>query len=275
MRRQLPALIILSLLALLLMSDAGSTMLEHHFLYFPSADLYQTPAAAGLDFEDVTLTTEDGIRLHAWYVPGEPSAPVLLFCHGNAGNMADRVEQLRFLHRLGVSILLFDYRGYGRSEGRTDEAGTYADARAARAWLERRAVPAERIVYYGRSLGAAVALRLATEHPPAGLVLETPFSSVSAMGRHHYPLLYLLFGWAFDAEYDSQARIGNSGAPLLVLAGADDEIAPLAMARQLFNAAPDPKRLYVVPGAGHNDLFFAVDDGYERAWADFLHKSGR
>ncbi|MBE0595888.1 MAG: alpha/beta fold hydrolase, partial [Desulfuromonadales bacterium] len=148
---------------------------EHQFLYFPTRTLVATPAAAGLPYEEVFFAAADGVRLHGWYLPGEPGRPALLFAHGNAGNISHRLENLRLFHQqLGVTVFIFDYRGYGQSEGRATEEGTYADARGALAWLRGRGWEAERLVYFGRSLGAAVALQLALEAPPAGVVLKPP-----------------------------------------------------------------------------------------------------
>jgi len=259
-------------LLLLLLPLPGYAMLESQFLYFPSAELHATPAAAGLRYEEVDFAAADGTRLHGWFLPGEPGMPALLFCHGNGGNIADRIELLRFYHELGLPQLIFDYRGYGRSAGTPSEAGTYSDARGARAWLAGRGWPAQRTIYLGRSLGAAVALQLALEDPPAALVLESGFTSVAAMGRLHYPLLARLFGWVLAAEYDNHARIGQLRAPLLLVHGSADRIVPLAMGEELFTLAPEPKRLLVLPGVGHNDFFFAGHPEYRAAWQELLRK---
>ncbi|AMV72912.1 alpha/beta hydrolase [Desulfuromonas carbonis] len=248
----------------------GYAMLESQFLYFPSAKLSATPAAAGLDFEEVDFAAADGTRLHGWFLPGDAGMPALLFCHGNGGNIADRIELLRFFHELGLPQLIFDYRGYGRSAGTPSETGTYSDARGALAWLEEKGWPAQRTIYLGRSLGAAIVLQLALEAPPAALVLESGFTSVAAMGRLHYPLLARLFGWVLAAEYDNRARIGQLRAPLLLVHGSADQIVPLAMGEELFALAPEPKRLLVLPDVGHNDLFFAGHPEYRAAWQELL-----
>ncbi len=222
-------------------------------LYFPSRAIMQTPARAGLDYSDLVLETDDGERLHGWWI-GARSAPVghLLVCHGNAGNVGDRVFLAALLTAAGFDVLLFDYRGYGRSSGRPCEQGTYRDARAARAWLlDRPDLDHSRILYLGESLGGAVAIELACSHPPAGLVLVSTFSSIREASRTHYPFIPARL---VPDAYPSLQRIRTLDAPLLVLHGERDEIAPLAHGKVLFDAAPGPKRMRVYPGLGHNDL---------------------
>jgi pimeloyl-ACP methyl ester carboxylesterase len=164
-------------------------------LYFPARSIDRTPTDAGLEFRDIELTAEDGKRLHGWWVPASaPSRGHVLFCHGNAGNIGDRVAHAALLSAAGFDVLLFDYRGYGRSSGRPNEHGTYRDARAAcRALRDQPGVDVSRVIYLGESLGGAVALELALAHPPAGLVLQSTFNSVRDLARLHYP--YIPRGW--------------------------------------------------------------------------------
>lgn len=266
-RRLFPVLL---LAAGLLAPATTEGALEQRYIYFPDRQMVATPAAVGLAYEEVRFAAEDGVRLHSWYVPGAPGRPLVLFCHGNAGNISHRLESLRLLHDLGLSVFLFDYRGYGHSEGTPSEKGTYADARGALAWLGERGWRPERLVYAGESLGAAVAVQMALEHPPAGLVLEAPFTSVAAMGRHHYFLLYFLLGWLLDARYDNLAKIGRVHSPLLVIQGTADSIVTPAMARRLFERANEPKTFRLIPGADHNDLLFTGGSAYREAWQEFL-----
>jgi fermentation-respiration switch protein FrsA (DUF1100 family) len=227
--------------------------LMNALLYLPSRRITQTPAAAGLRFADVELRADDGERLHDWWVPA--SAPVLghvLLCHGNAGNIGDRVPHLALLSAAGFDVLAFDSRGYGRSSGRPSEHGTHRDARAARDALGRQdGVDAARVLYLGESLGGAVALALALEQPPAGLILQSAFTSVRDMARRHYP--FLPRSLVPDA-YPNLRRIARLRAPLLVLHGARDDIVPLMHGEELYEAAPEPKRIQVFRDAGHNDL---------------------
>jgi fermentation-respiration switch protein FrsA (DUF1100 family) len=222
-------------------------------LYFPSRTIAGTPADAGLTYEDVELTTDDGQRLHGWWIARRaPARGHVLLCHGNAGNVGDRVAHAAVLTAAGFDVLLFDPRGYGSSGGRPTEPGTYRDARAARRWLVGRAgVDPARVVYLGESLGGAVALELALAHPPAALVLLSAFTSVRDMARLHYRLVPAA---AVPDAYPSLRRIAGLRAPLLVLHGEDDMIVPVEHARALLDAAPDPKRLRVIRGVGHNDI---------------------
>jgi uncharacterized protein len=260
----------LAALFLLLPPATGYAMLEAQFLFFPAAEIHTTPAAVGLPFEDVNFAADDGTALHGWYLPGEEGQPLLLFCHGNAGNIADRIDLLAFFHRLGLPVFIFDYRGYGRSAGEPSEAGSYSDARGALAWLEGRGWSPQRMVYLGRSLGAGVALQLALERPPAALVLESAFTSVGAMGRLHYPLLARLLGWLLAADYDNLAKIPRLKAPLLLVYGTADRIVPDVMGEALFARAPEPKRLLLLPGVDHNDLYFVGHPEYRAAWLELL-----
>jgi fermentation-respiration switch protein FrsA (DUF1100 family) len=243
--------------------------LMNSLLYFPSRAIEQTPGDAGLSFKDVEIPTEDGERLHGWWVPGRERAGVhVLLFHGNAGNLSHRVLHAQLLAEVGLDVLLFDYRGYGRSTGRPDERGTYLDARAARAALLRQAgTEPTRIVYLGESLGGAVGLELALAAPPHGLVLQSAFTSVRDMARLHYPFVPAAL---IPDAYPSLRRIRELKAPLLVLHGDRDDIVPLAHGRALFDAAPGPKRLHVFPGLGHNDLVPLGAKGYAEAIAEWL-----
>jgi fermentation-respiration switch protein FrsA (DUF1100 family) len=222
-------------------------------LYLPSRVIAQTPASAGLAYEDVALQTGDGVALHAWWVRRRAAAlGHVLLCHGNAGNIGDRVPHLALLSAAGFDVLAFDSRGYGRSSGRPSEHGTHRDARAARDALGRQdGVDAARVLYLGESLGGAVALGLALERPPAGLILQSAFTSVRDMARRHYP--FLPRSLVPDA-YPNLRRIARLRAPLLVLHGARDDIVPLMHGEELYEAAPEPKRIQVFRDAGHNDL---------------------
>ena len=193
-----------------------------------------------------------GERLHGWWIGAETeSLGHLLLCHGNAGNVGDRVVHAALLTAAGFDVLLFDYRGYGRSSGRPNEDGTYRDARAALCLLEQAGVDPRRVVYLGESLGGAVAVDLALERSPAGMVLLSAFTGVRALGRLHYPLVPPVL---VPDAYPTLRRIRELRAPLLVLHGECDEIVPLSQGRALFEAAPGSKRMHVFPGVGHNDL---------------------
>ena len=219
-------------------------------LYFPARELASTPT---VPFADLEFDSEDGERLHGWWVPARatPLAHVL-FVHGNAGNIADRAPHAELLADAGFDVLVFDPRGYGRSSGRPSERGTYVDARAALAELLRRpGVRAERVILFGESLGGAIALDLALSAPAAGLILQSTFTSVRDMARVHYPLIPRA---AVPDAYPSLRRIGGLRAPLLCLHGDRDEVVPVLYGEALFDAAPEPKELHVFPGVAHNDM---------------------
>jgi hypothetical protein len=242
--------------------------LEKRFVFFPTSQIVETPGQAGLAYEDVSFITEDRRRLHGWFVPGTNRATWLWF-HGNGGNVSHRVEELALMHhRLGVNLFIFDYRGYGNSDGRPTEWGTYRDARAALGYLQGRpgVAPGE-VIYFGHSLGAAVAVELAAAYPPLGLILVSPFASVSDMARLTFPLLPVT--WLVRNTYDSSARIPNVRCPLLVIHGDRDDTVPLSQAKKLFDRANPPKHFRLLPGAGHNDTFTTGGSAYWDALAEF------
>ena len=221
-------------------------------VFQPTRRLDWTPADAALAYEDVWLTTSDRVRIHGWWVPAVGAdAPVLLFCHGNAGNIGDRVHNVKLLHDAGIAVLIFDYRGYGRSEGKPTEPGAYRDARAAWDWLVReRGVPAKRVSLFGRSLGGAVAIELATQVEAHRLVVESSFTSIADMAAVAMPVVPRA---VVPRIFDSITRIGRVTCPVLVLHGTEDELVPFAMGRKLFDACHATKRFVPIEGAGHND----------------------
>jgi fermentation-respiration switch protein FrsA (DUF1100 family) len=204
-------------------------------------------------------------------LPKERARWGVLVCHGNAGNISHRLERARLMQqRLGASVLLFDYRGYGRSSGSPDEEGTYRDARAAyRHLVDDKGIAAERLLLFGESLGAAVAVQLALEKPAAALVLESAFTSIPDMARAAYPFLPPV-GALIRTRYETLAKVPRLRVPLLVLHGERDEIVPFDQGRRVFEAAPEPKRFFAIPGAGHNDTYLSGGEPYWRAFEDFL-----
>jgi fermentation-respiration switch protein FrsA (DUF1100 family) len=247
--------------------------LEKFALYFPDRPLGATPQAEGLAYEDVRFPASDGVTLHGWLVPAPGARVTLVWFHGNAGNIGDRVHNIGYLHRLlRANVFIFDYRGYGQSDGSLrdlSEEATYRDGQGAVAYLQTRSDLAHtRLVYFGRSLGAAIAVELARARPPAGLILETAFTTLKDVARVHYPFVPL---WFLQTKYESLRKIPEIRVPLLILHGDRDEVVPLEQAQRLYAAANEPKRLYVIRGAYHNDTYAAGGSAYFEVWARFLN----
>jgi hypothetical protein len=228
-------------------------ILEETFIFFPLRYPEGDWEPEWLSLEDAWFSSPDGLRLHGWYAGHEDPRAVILFCHGNAGNVTHRAETLRSLHEfVGASVLIFDYRGYGRSEGKPDEEGILADARAARAWLAERAGVAEQdVVVMGRSVGGAVAVDLAAKDGARALVLESTFTSVPDLAAYHYPWLPVRL--VLRTRFDSLSIIRDYHGPLLQSHGDADTIVPYRFGRRLFDAANEPKQLFTIPGGDHND----------------------
>ncbi len=245
---------------------------EWRNVFIPFGRPDSSPADVGLKFEDVTLTTADSVKLNGWYVPKPNAKLTVLFCHGNAGNIGHRLEKLAILNNADVNVFIFDYRGYGRSEGWPSERGTYNDALAAYDWLRReKSVAPERLVVQGESLGCAVAIELARQRPVGGLVLESAFASIPEMARAVYPWLPLHL--ICQIRYDSLSKIGSVKVPLLSLHSREDEIVPFSQAERLFAAAPGPKKLVELRG-DHNGGFATSEAVYRAALAEFFRSLG-
>ena len=226
---------------------------------------------SGLPLEDVWFQSADGATLFGWYVKSSGTPAVLLWCHGNAGNIINRLENLAELHRLGLSVFLFDYRGYGRSRGKPSEEGLYQDALAAHAYLtETKQIPPKRIVIFGRSLGTAVAGEVASRRPAAGLILESAFPSLEALAKAH--ALGLPAHWLFQARFNLADRLRGIHVPILVVHGGQDDIVPLEMGKQVFETAHAPKSLYIVAGANHNDLYLIGGKPYFQRLKRFVEE---
>lgn len=247
---------------------------EKSGLFFPAADLYRSPASGGLDFEDVHFDS-GGNTLHGWYMPAS-GEKVVLWMHGNAGNIADRLDQAVDMKRaLGVSSFMFDYRGYGRSGGKPTEAGLYEDAQAAFNWLtESRGIDPGKIILYGHSLGTAVAVDLALRegYRAGGMVLESPFISAAAMAKEIY--FGLPVGLIMSVKLDNIGRIGNVKMPILIIHGVKDTVIPFKMGKELFDAAPEPKTFLPIANGDHSDCYYVGGTQYWEAWERLLQDAG-
>lgn len=245
----------------------AAMFLENSLIFFPMPYPAGEWHPAGLTFEDAWFQAADGTRLHGWYVPTPNARAAVLFCHGNAGNITHRADIVKMLQRrVRVSTLLFDYRGYGRSEGKPNEPGVLADARAARRWLADREKIAEAdVVVMGESIGGAVAVDLAARDGARALVLESTFNTLPNVAAYHYP--WLPIRWAMRSRFDSIGKIGDYHGPLLQSHGDIDTIVPLRFGRSLFDAANEPKQFLELPGHDHND---PMPPEYYDALAAFL-----
>lgn len=267
-------------LLLLLLSLSGffvrqAQLLDRQFIFLPERELEGNPGDAGLVFEDVLFSTSDGVTLHGWFVPGGGNI-TFLWLHGNAGNISHRVDHIKLIHQqLEVSIFIFDYRGYGRSEGKPSEKGTYLDTEAALEYLRSRpdADPKDKLVLFGQSLGSGVAVETASRHKVDAIILESPFTSIRAMVRKAFPYLPSgLLVHLVEARYDSFSKIQNIDSPLLVVHGDRDELVPIEMGQELFEAAHEPKLLYTVVGARHNDIYLVGGEDYIEALRRFMRQ---
>jgi hypothetical protein len=248
---------------------------EERFIFFPAvypAGPYEAEQRA-LHAEDHWFKAEDSVQLHGWFLRSPDSLGTILYFHGNAGNLSHRGEILRRLRATGFNVFIFDYRGYGRSEGSPDEEGVYADGRAAVQYLKGlKGVDPQRLFFLGSSLGGAVAVDAATTHPPAGIILESTFSSARDVAASAYPFLPAQF--LLRTRFDSESKIRGLQVPLLFFHGTDDSVIPYRLGRKLFDAANSPKQFVDIPGADHNDLFFVGGSGYLEQIRTFcLHAS--
>jgi hypothetical protein len=245
---------------------------QSRLLYYPdlpSRAIVATPERVGLAYETVEIRTEDSVRLHGWYLPANgDTRGVLLFFHGNAGNISHRLDSLKIFSDLGLDVLIFDYRGYGRSEGEVSEQGTYLDAQAAWRYLtDGRRISEKNIVLFGRSLGAAIAAQLATRHNPSALIMESGFTSAPDLAAPYYPLFPVRLLARF--RYSARDYLKSVRCPVLIVHSLDDEIVPIQHGRELFAAAHEPKEFLEIQG-GHNDGFLVSRQSYVAGLDAFL-----
>ncbi|MGB7934493.1 MAG: alpha/beta fold hydrolase [Gammaproteobacteria bacterium] len=248
-------------------------LMQPRLIYYPNMPgrvLSASPADIGLDYEAVTLQTDDGVRLSAWFIPHPAPRATLLFFHGNAGNLSHRLESIRLFHDLGLAVFIIDYRGYGQSEGSPTEAGTYRDAAAA--WdhlIDERHIAPQEIVIFGRSLGGAIAAELASRTRPAALILESAFTSVPNMAARLYP--WLPARWLSRYHYDTRRALEAITCPVLIIHSREDDIIPYTEGEQLFAHAREPKRFLELHG-GHGNGFLVSREVYTQGINDFLER---
>ncbi len=238
-------------------------LLQRHLIYFPAKEVPDRNIFHADDMEQVHLLTSDGLYLNAWYKPASGNQPTLLYLHGNAGHIGYRMPLTRQFLAAGLGVLLLEYRGYGGNKGRPTEEGLYIDGRAAVHFLQGKGVSPHHLVLYGESLGSGVATKLGTEFQICAMVLQSPFTSLPALARYHYP--WVVIG-TWD-KFNSLARIARINAPLLILHGKVDEIVPFSQGAELYKQANEPKQLMAFENKGHNDLW---DAQYARKVIEFI-----
>jgi len=238
------------------------------FLYRPVREVPYTPDELGLDFENVVFKSSDGLLLSGWYIPAEDSQLTVLFCHGNGGNMFHRLDSINIFCNLGLNCFIFDYRGYGNSEGKPGEEGTYLDVMAAYKWLteEKKISPAD-IIIFGRSLGGSIAAQLASKVEARALIIESAFTSYVDIGRKFYP--YMPVRWFARFSYKTIDYIRDVLCPVMIIHSRNDEIVPFEFGLELYEAANEPKEFVEIFG-GHNDGFLVSGEIYRNAWRNWL-----
>ena len=268
-------LIVFSVIAILLYASFSLMLyfLQERLVFLPhmpGRTLDATPEIIGLDYEDAWIETEDGERLHGWFIPSRRARGTVLFFHGNAGNISHRMESIHIFNRLALNVLIIDYRGYGQSSGGVNEEGTYLDAQAAWKYLvDQRGTATDQAVIFGRSLGGAVGAWLASQPgvKPAGVIIESSFSSGVDMGKRLYPVLPVRLITRID--YPVKEYVTRIQSPLLVVHSRDDEIIPFDMGKTIFGAANEPK-LFFEMGGDHNAGFWISRERYVPAHNAFL-----
>ncbi len=243
---------------------------QSSFIYFPSPHMQGDPGLIGLEYTDEHMTTEDGVELHGWFVPSSEKRPVVLFCHGNAGNISGRLEMIRLLHEIDLNVFIFDYRGYGKSAGAPSEEGTYLDADAA--WehlVKKRGFSPDRILVFGRSLGSAVVSHLAARERPGAVVLMSAFTSIPQEGQEVYPWLPVKLLSRFS--YPTLDNVKKISSPIMVIHGRNDEIISFAHGEKIFAAANEPRRFLEI-GGGHNDALHHSGNDIEKALREFVNE---
>ena len=260
--------IIISIISIYLLILIFVYLLQSRLLYFPDKTIIANPGYYGLKYLDVTLKTSDNLNLQSWFIPADSAKYTLLFCHGNAGNISHRLESIKQFHELGFNIFIFDYRGYGKSEGSITEQGTYLDAQAAWEYLiNEKNINPQNIIIFGRSLGAAIACDLASGKQCAALIMESAFKSVPDLGAQIYP--FLPVRWLSRFSYNNLEKIRKINYPVLLIHSRQDEIIPFSHGEKLFEVANQPKQFLEIHGS-HNDGFYISDIIYKKGIREFL-----
>lgn len=263
---------LLIIIALVLLFIIVLRATENSMIYFPSKypEGIWNPEDYGVTVEDVYFKTEDGLKLHGWFVPSKENKITMIWFHGNAGNLSGRLENIKYLMELNINVFIFDYRSYGRSEGSLpDEKTIYIDSRAAYQFLlQKKNILKENLIFFGRSLGGAMAVEMAQEFGCAGLIIESSFPSAKDMARRMFPFLPVQY--IMKTKFDSGRKIKNIDCKKLFIHGNRDTIVPFELGKKLFDAAPGPKTFYEIEGADHNDTYVVGGSRYFEVINDFI-----
>jgi fermentation-respiration switch protein FrsA (DUF1100 family) len=247
-----------------------SASCKNRLMYYPDKGIITEPGAAGLPFEDVYFRTADRVKLHGWWVPSPKARATVLFCHGNAGNISYRIDSITVFNRLRLNVFIFDYRGYGLSEGKPFEEGTYSDVQAAWQYLVKmRSIDPGGIILFGRSLGGPIAACQAANSRPGMLILESTFTAARDVAKHHYPMIPSQY--IFGSTYPTIEFIKKVRCPVLVIHSPGDEVIPYEMGVRLHEAAPSPKNFMTIQGS-HNSGFFESLGYYEPGLEKFISR---
>jgi fermentation-respiration switch protein FrsA (DUF1100 family) len=249
-------------------ADAMNALIESQ-IFFPQTYWDFTPDEYGLDHQDIWITTSDGVRIHGWLIPSEANRALFLFYHGNAGNISHRLDNVKRLHELGLTVLIVDYRGYGKSEGKITEKGMYLDAEAAHAKATEIAEEAGiKLVVFGRSLGGIAAVHACAGRHCAGLILESTFTNLGDMARAFFPVPFIATG--LEHRFNALGEIGRVKAPILFFHGDRDELVSYEFGKALYEGAPEPKEFVTLTGAGHNDTYLVEGQSYFDKISSFI-----
>ena len=243
-------------------------IMQPKFLYWPVREVPYTPSELDLDFENIVFESGDGLLLSGWYIGAEGSEFTVLFCHGNGGNIAHRLDSINIFHNMGLNCFIFDYRGYGNSQGKPSEEGTYLDAGAAYKWLtEEKKIQPDNIIIFGRSLGGSIAAQLASQVEAGALIIESTFTSYADIGSKFYP--YMPVRWFARFSYRTIDYIRDVRCPVMLIHSRNDELMPFEFGLELYEAANEPKEFVEIFGS-HNDGFVVSSEIYKEAWAKWL-----
>ena len=243
-------------------------LFQGKYIYHPSSHIESTPNSIGLEYEDITLSTSDGIELDSWYIPASNDSMVVLLCHGNGGNIGDRMESIKIFHNMNLSVFIFDYRGYGKSEGNPNEKGTYIDAETAWDYLiDERNISSDNIIVFGRSLGGAIASKLAIDKDPYAVILESTYTSISDQAKDLLPIFP--FNVITRYKYPTIDHVKKISSPILIVHSSDDEMISVNHGKDLFKSANEPKMFLEISG-NHNNGFITSGDIYTDGVQSFI-----